>query len=64
MANNVLMAEVTNVSEHGLWVFVGEREYFLPFEWFPWCPKATIGQIPRVECLHGCPLYRPPFTVM
>jgi hypothetical protein len=28
--------EVTNVSQHGLWLLIHEKEIFLPFEKFPW----------------------------
>jgi hypothetical protein len=27
--------EVSNVSPHGFWIFVGEREMFVPFKDFP-----------------------------
>jgi hypothetical protein len=40
--------EVTNVSPHGVWLFVGERELFLPFENFPWFRDATIAAISNV----------------
>ena len=29
---NTLEAEVTNISNHGLWVLTGGRELFLPYE--------------------------------
>jgi len=32
--------EVTNVSQHGFWVPVGDRELFLPFKDFPWLSDA------------------------
>ncbi len=28
--------EVTNISAHGFWILLDERELFLPFEHFPW----------------------------
>ena len=28
-------AEVTNISRHGFWAFLGDRELCLPFEEFP-----------------------------
>jgi hypothetical protein len=42
-------AEVTNVSAHGLWLFVGERELFLDFDDFPWFREAPIAKVLRVE---------------
>ena len=34
-------AEVTNVSPYGFWLFVGERELFVPFKDFPWFREAS-----------------------
>ena len=33
--------EVTNVSTHGFWIFVGERELFVSFRDFPWFKDAS-----------------------
>ena len=41
--------EVTNISAHGFWIFVGERELFLPYEEFPWFKDAPISAILHVE---------------
>lgn len=42
-------AEVTNISQHGFWLFLGDRELFLPFEEFPWFQSASVAAILRVE---------------
>jgi len=41
--------EVTNVSIHGLWLFTGNRELFLPYDEFPWFRDVSIGKIFNVE---------------
>ena len=41
--------EVTNVSPHGFWLFIGEEELFVSFKEFPWFKDASIGEIARVE---------------
>jgi hypothetical protein len=41
--------EVTNISRHGFWVLLDDRELFLPFETFPWFKSASVGAITRVE---------------
>ena len=41
--------EVTNISAHGIWLLVGERELFLSYEDFPWFKEVTIGNILHVE---------------
>ena len=51
--------ELSNVSQHGLWLLVGGDELFLPFEHFPWFRSATIEQISRVEWPTADHLYWP-----
>lgn len=50
---NTSVAEIQNISNHGLWVLVKDREFFIPFVRYPWFKKANIEQIYAVECLHG-----------
>jgi hypothetical protein len=46
--------EVTNVSQHGLWIMLDERERFLSFDAFPWFRQATIGELTNVVlCAPG-----------
>jgi hypothetical protein len=49
--------EVTNISPHGIWLFVGSKEYFLPYEKFPWFKDARLAEIFDVELLHGFHLH-------
>ena len=42
-------AEVTNVSPHGFWILLGDREVFLAFKDFPWFEHATIAQMTNLE---------------
>ena len=37
--------EVTNVSNHGLWLLAGDQELFLPYEEFPWFKDASVKDI-------------------
>ena len=55
--------EILNVSPHGFWLMVGEREYFLGFDDFPWFRRATLDQLFSVELLHGEHLYWPALDV-
>ena len=52
-------AEVSNISQHGFWLLVGDEKLFLPFEHFPWFRSATIDQISRVEWPTADHLYWP-----
>ncbi len=55
--------EVTNISKHGFWLLVDDRELFLPFEEFPWFKQAPIEAILRVERPAGDHLYWPHIDV-
>lgn len=46
---NTSLPEVTNISQHGFWLLVDERELFLPFDEFPWFKTATVEAILKVE---------------
>ena len=41
--------EVTNISNHGVWLLSGSKELFMPFEDFPWFKNEPFGKILNVE---------------
>lgn len=49
LGKTVSDVEVTNISTHGIWLLVDEREFFLSYEDFPWFKEVPIGNILRVE---------------
>lgn len=49
LGKNTSVVEVTNISNHGIWLLTRERELFIPFEEFPWFKDAPIGKILNVE---------------
>ena len=55
--------EVTNVFPHGLWLLLGNRELFLPFDKFPWFRDASIAKLVRVELPSPDHLYWPGLDV-
>jgi len=55
--------EVTNVSVHGFWLFVAERELFVPFAQFPWFREAAIGAITNVQLPSPHHLYWPDLDI-
>jgi len=57
VGESILEVEVTNISEHGFWLFIGEKEYFLPFKQFPWFKEATIAEISDVVFLNSKHLF-------
>ena len=60
---NISEVEVTNVSRHGFWLLIDERELFLPFDKFPWFRDVPIGQLLSVEQPHPSHLYWPDLDV-
>jgi Protein of unknown function (DUF2442) len=42
-------AEVTNISQHGFWLLLDDRELFLAFEEYPWFKRAPVAEILRLE---------------
>ncbi len=55
--------EVTNVSPHGFWLLVEQREYFVRFTDFPWFRNATITELMRVDLPSPHHLYWPDLDV-
>jgi len=52
-----LETEVTNISNHGLWILAGDKELFLSYEQFPWFKDKTINDITKVESFGEGHLY-------
>jgi Protein of unknown function (DUF2442) len=64
MHGNITSAvEVTNISKHGFWLLLDEKEFLLPFEQFPWFKSATVEQITNVERPSPEHLYWPDLDV-
>ena len=56
-------AEVTNISRHGVWLLVDERELFMPFDDFPWFRNASVDSVLKVERPGQNHLYWPSLDV-
>lgn len=55
--------EVTNISPHGFWLLLGERELFVSFKEFPWFEQALAAKISHVEWPSENHLYWPQLDV-
>ncbi|MFP3938775.1 MAG: DUF2442 domain-containing protein [Thermoanaerobaculia bacterium] len=44
--------EVANISKHGFWILIEDRELFLPFDEFPWFRSAPVDAILSVQRPH------------
>ena len=58
-----MFPEVTNVSQHGFWLLLGDEELFLPFAQFPWFRDAAISKLQKVEQLSETHLYWPDLDI-
>ncbi len=60
---NTSKAEVLDVTRHGLWLFVDDHEYLLPFHEYPWFKEARISEIYNVKFMNGIHLYWPDLDI-
>ena len=51
------IVEVTNISAHGFWILLNEKEYFLSYSNFPWFKETTIDKICDVQLVNERHLY-------
>ena len=58
-----LDVEVTNVSSHGFWLLISDRERFVSFKAFPWFRDASIAELTNVELPSPHHLYWPDLDV-
>jgi hypothetical protein len=55
--------EVANISKHGFWLLIENKERFVAFKEFPWFQKAAIGALLNVELASPRHLYWPDLDV-
>lgn len=60
---NTSDVEVLNISIHGIWLYVKGKEYFLPYQEYPWFREARLSEIHNVQLLHDVHLYWPALDV-
>lgn len=63
LGTNISPVEVTNISQYGFWLLLGEEELFLPFSEFPWFRNAAVGKILHVEHPSSNHLYWPELDI-
>jgi hypothetical protein len=55
--------EITNISQHGFWLFYEDQEYFVPFEKFPWFKNVELNKIFNVQLECAGHFYWPDLDV-
>ena len=43
--NSTSAAEVVGISKFGVWIYVAGKEFFLPYEEFPWFRDAKVSAV-------------------
>ena len=61
--NSTSGSEVTNISRHGFWLWLDDREVFVSFADFPWFENASVGKLVNVERPSVDHLYWPDLDV-
>ncbi len=56
-------AEITNISQNGVWLLAGDKELFMSYEDFPWFKDAPVGKILNVEQPNEGHFYWPDLDV-
>ena len=60
---NTSEVEVTNISMHGFWLLYEDKEYFMPFDSFPWFKDAPISKILNVQKISKEHFYWPELDI-
>ena len=63
LGSGTFHAEVANISAQGFWLFLGDRELFVPFRDFPWFAEASVSKILNVLRPQEDHLYWPDLDV-
>jgi hypothetical protein len=58
-----LEVEITNISKHGFWLMLDDKELYLPFEQFPWFRSAPVSAILNVQLPQPHHLYWPDLDI-
>ncbi len=61
--NNTFAVEVTNISPHGIWLFIHDKELFMPYEDFPWFKEQPLKSIFNVIELSPDHYYWPDIDI-
>jgi hypothetical protein len=60
---SISAAEVLDLTPRGLWLLVNDREFFLPYDDFPWFKGASVKDAFAVQLEHGTHLRWPTLDV-
>ncbi len=58
-----ISASIENITPSGIWLFTGDKEFFLSYENFPWFKDQPLRAVQNVQLLYGHHLYWPELDV-
>jgi hypothetical protein len=58
-----LIAEVSHISEHGIWLSLRHQELFLSYQDFPWFENAPVSAVLNVQLPQPHHLYWPDLDI-
>ena len=58
-----ILVSVENITPHGIWLFVKDKEYLLSYQDYPYFKNQTFNSIQNVQLLHGYHLYWPELDI-
>jgi hypothetical protein len=58
-----MIAEVGQISEHGIWLSLRDRELFLSYQDFPWFKDAPVSAVLNVQLSQPHHLYWPALDI-
>ncbi len=56
-------AEIQDISKYGIWIYVAGKEFFLPYEKYPWFKDGTVKEICNLEFSFGHHLHWPDLDI-
>lgn len=58
-----MIAEVSHISQHGVWQLIRDRKLFLSYQHFPWCKDVALSAVLNVELPQPHHLYWPDLDI-
>ena len=63
VGRSISRPEILNISASGIWLFVLDKEYFLPYTEYPWFKDAAVKAILNVRLLNRVHLHWPDLDI-
>ncbi len=58
-----MISEVSHISQHGIWLSLGDRQLFLSYQDFPWFRNAPVSAVLNVQLPQRYHLHWPDLDI-